>query len=382
MRVLHLMRTYGKHGGEQQISQLLGSNQREEIAEAFAFVFKDPECAALFAQRAPQLAQHTLWSRPQPTGLALRELLKLVPRLPLLQWRYFRLVSRIKPDACVVHGFQAAMVAWPTACWNRSIGHAYVHRITKKASRLAFAFRLLYRPFRVVAGNSSAVMQSLAPYANATKLLALDNGIDLEKFDRQRIGLPAASSFGEDAYVVISVGRLLPYKGQDILIDAVSSLLPKHPSLRLWIVGEGAARDALEKLVKALGTQSQVTFLGQRTDVPALLAQARLFVNASSWEGMSNAVLEGMASGLPSVVVDAPGVSECHVQGVTGLVVERNSQTIARGIAQLLADPRGAARMGRAARERVENQYSIEASRARYDRLYSYLMSKINGSKR
>lgn len=373
VRALHLMRTYGKHGGEQQLSQLFGANQRAEVEETFAFVFKDPECATLFAQRAPQLAQVALWSRPQPTGSAWRELLRLIPRLPLLQWRYFRLVAGMRPNVCVVHGFQAALVAWPTACWKRGVSHAYVHRITKGASRVAWAFRALYLPFRLVAGNSSAVMQSLAPYANARKLMALDNGIDLERFDRRRGELSAGEVLPNNADVVISVGRLLPYKGQDLLIDAVASLLPVYPRLRLWIVGDGASRDGLERQVRSLGIQAHVVFLGHRSDVPALLDRARLFANASSWEGMSNAVLEGMASGLPSVVADAPGVSECHVQGVTGLVVDRNPRALALGMAQLLEDPEGARRMAQAARERVEVHYSIAASRARYDHLYSCL---------
>jgi glycosyltransferase involved in cell wall biosynthesis len=371
--VLHLMRTYGKHGGEQQLSQLFGANQCAEVEEIFAFVFKDPECATLFAQRAPQLAQLVLWSQPQSTGSAWRELLRLIPRLPMLQWRYFRRVAETRPDVCVVHGFQAALVAWPTACWKRSMGHAYVHRITKGASRIAWAFRVLYLPFRVVAGNSSAVMQSLAPYANPRKLMTLDNGIDLEKFDRRRGALSTGEVLADNDDVVISVGRLLPYKGQDLLIDAVASLLPVYPRLMLWIVGDGASRGGLERQVRSLGIQANVVFLGQRSDVPALLGRARLFANASSWEGMSNAILEGMASGLPSVVADAPGVSECHVRGVTGLVVDRNPQALARGMAQLLADPEGALRMARAARERVEAHYSIAASRARYDHLYSSL---------
>ncbi len=367
------MRTYGKHGGEQQLSQLFGANQRAELEETFAFVFKDPECATLFAQRAPQLEQVVLWSRPQPTGSAWRELLRLIPRLPLLQWRYFRLVAGIRPNVCVVHGFQAALVAWPTACWKRGVSHAYVHRITKRASRVALALRALYLPFRVVAGNSSAVMQSLAPYANARKLIALDNGIDLEKFDQRRGGLSAGEVLPDNADVVISVGRLLPYKGQDLLIDAVASLLPVYPRLSLWIVGAGASRDGLERQVRSLGIQAHVVFLGQRSDVPALLGRARLFANASSWEGMSNAVLEGMASGLPSVVADAPGVSECHIDGETGLVVERSAQALAAAMAQLLTERERAQAMGRAARRRVQSVYSIEASRRRYDALYDGL---------
>lgn len=377
VRALHLMRTYGKHGGEQQLSQLFGANQRADVEETFAFVFKDPECATLFAQRAPQLAQFVLWSQPQPTGSAWWEFLRLILRLPLLQWRYFRLVAGMRPNVCVVHGFQAALVAWPTACCKGGVSHAYVHRITKKASQVAWAFRALYFPFRLVAGNSSAVMRSLAPYTNPRKLIVLDNGIDLERFDRQRREFSVEEVLPDNDDVVISVGRLLPYKGQDLLIDAVASLMPVYPRLRLWIVGDGASKELLKRQTRSLGMQAHVIFLGHRLDVPALLGRARLFANASSWEGMSNAVLEAMASGLPSVVADAPGVSECHVHGVTGLVVERTSRNLALGIARLLGDQKAAHLMAQAARERVEAHYSIASSRARYDHLYSSLKALV-----
>jgi glycosyltransferase involved in cell wall biosynthesis len=369
------MRTYGVHGGEQQLSQLFGANKRADIEEAFAFIYKDLECANLFQQRAPQLVQHTLWAYPQPTGLVLSELLKLIPRLPLLQWRYFQLVMKKRPHVCVIHGFQAAIVAWPTAFFCRKISSSYVHRITKKASKFAFFFRLLYWPFQLLAGNSKAAMLSLAPYTNPSKLLSLENGIDLEMFDRQQQGAPKRGTSSEEGYIIISVGRLLPYKGQDLLIDALALLVRKHPFLRLWIVGDGTSRQELEDQVHSLGIQSRVTFFGQRSDVPILLGQAQLFAYASSWEGMSNAVLEAMASRLPSVVADAPGVSECHVQGVTGIIVERNSQAIARGMEQLLTAPARGRLMGAAARERVEAQYTIATARERYDSLYQCLLS-------
>lgn len=373
MKVLHLMRTYGVHGGEQQLSQLFAANKNEQVEETFAFVLRDPDCATLFAKRAPWLAQVELWPRPQATGSAWCEFFNLIPRLPLLQWRFLRLVADLHSDVCVVHGFQAALVAWPAAFLGQKVKYAYVHRITKGASRIGWLFRLLYWPFSLVAGNSQAVMQSLAPYADERKLVVLDNGIDLEAFDRRRGVASLEALCIPDDEIIISVGRLLPYKGQDILIESVALLLSTRPMLKLWVVGEGISRKHLEDLVRSLGIEQHVFFWGQRSDVPVLLAQARVFVNASSWEGMSNAVLEGMAAGLPSVVANAPGVSECHVSGVTGLVVERDSKSLARGIEQLLAEPACALTMGREARKRIESVYSIAASRQRYDALYARL---------
>jgi glycosyltransferase involved in cell wall biosynthesis len=104
--------------------------------------------------------------------------------------------------------------------------------------------------------------------------------------------------------------------------------------------------------------------------------QADIFVNASTLEGMSNAVLEGMAAGLPSVVVDAPGVTECHVDGITGFVVRHNAQELATGIAKLLGDPGLSQRMGDAALLHVHTQYSMEACRKRYLALFGRLTGR------
>ena len=378
---LHVMRTYGEHGGEQQLSQLFGANHSFNVTETFAFVFKDEKCAALFQERAPKLKQFELWPKRQTVCSAWCELFKLLLVLPLIQWRYFQLVSRLQPDVCLAHGFQAALVVWPTAFLSQKVGYAYVHRITKKRTRLKWVFRLIYFPFKLIVGNSIAVTQSLATYASLRKLVAIQNGVDIEKFDQCRDQWVFRGDSSTDIDVVIVVGRLLEYKGQELLIQAIAFLITSYPRLRLWVVGDGPLRRTLENQARSLGIQKYVLFLGQRSDVHSLLGQARLFANASSWEGMSNAVLEGMASGLPSVVADAPGVSECHIHGVTGLVVDRNPRALAAGIARLLDDPESALRMAKAARERLEANYSISANRAKYDFLYSCLASRLTESR-
>jgi len=171
--------------------------------------------------------------------------------------------------------------------------------------------------------------------------------------------------------IIISVGRLLPHKRQAILIEAIAHLGPSFDSATLWIVGSGASRNALEQERQRLGVRERVVFWGHRADVPALLAQATIFANASSWEGMSNAVLEAMALGLPSVVADAPGVSECHVNGETGLIVSGASdqeltEQFSKALQTLLADPALQRRLGDSARARARERYSMEANRQRF----------------
>ena len=88
---------------------------------------------------------------------------------------------------------------------------------------------------------------------------------------------------------------------------------------------------------------------------------------------MSNAVLEAMALGVPSVVCDAPGVTECHAAGETGLVVEGDAGAIAGAIESLLGDPNRRVKMAEAARARIREHYSMEANRQRFLVLYAEL---------
>ena len=374
--VMHLMRTYGAHGGEQQLSQYFGADPRGDVSETFVFVYRDTECSKLFARRAPGLDQVELFPVAVATGAAWCEFVKLLPLLLFLQLRFFSLILRRRPAVCVVHGFQGALVAWPAAMAFRKTRWVYVHRITKSAMGSNRLFRLIYRPFDFLAGNSKAVTASLAPLTGSSRLITLDNGLDWRAFEaRAKAGIfsPVHKTSGT---VIVSVGRLLPHKGQAMIIDAFDMISNKFAKAELWIVGNGVEFEKLGTRAAASHAAKRIYLLGRREDVPSVLMQADIFVNASIWEGMSNAVLEGMAAGLPSVVVDAPGVTECHVDGITGFVVKYNLQELATGIAKLLEDPGLSQRMGDAALLHVHTQYSMEACRKRYLALFGRLTGR------
>jgi glycosyltransferase involved in cell wall biosynthesis len=277
----------------------------------------------------------------------------------------------------MVHGFQGALVAWPAAILCRDVRWGYVHRITKSATGSNPLFRLIYRPFVAMAGNSRAVTASLAPLTTSDRLVTLDNGLDLRRFEvRAAAGVEAPLPLSNGP-VLAAVGRLLPHKGQSILIDAFDRIADSFGDASLWIVGDGTEMENLRRRAAASPAAGRIHLLGRREDVPALLARADVFVNASSWEGMSNAVLEGMAAGLPAVVADAPGVTECHIDGVTGFVVARDADSLAASIARLLSDPELRQRMGTAARAHARERYSMEASRLRYLALFGRMTGRV-----
>ncbi|MGH8117400.1 MAG: glycosyltransferase, partial [Rhodanobacteraceae bacterium] len=161
------------------------------------------------------------------------------------------------------------------------------------------------------------------------KVVCIPNGIDTAKFavpSRPVAARPITGEFAPSGTVLtVSVGRLDAVKDQAGLVDAFDRLCrsgkPTVARLRLAIVGEGSERVNLEAQIATLGLAHQARLFGNRTDVPALLREADVFVLSSIAEGMPGAVLEAMASGLPVVATRVGGTGELVVDGETGMLV-------------------------------------------------------------
>jgi glycosyltransferase involved in cell wall biosynthesis len=122
--------------------------------------------------------------------------------------------------------------------------------------------------------------------------------------DLTTFGIPAGS------WTLVAVGRLSSQKGHDDLLEAVAPLMHERPQLHLLVVGEGPEREQLTQLASRLGISSQVHLPGWQADIPGILRSSQAFALPSRWEGMPNALLEALASGLPCIATDVEGVGE------------------------------------------------------------------------
>ena len=226
-----------------------------------------------------------------------------------------------------------------------------------------------YRPFRLVGGNSESVKESMNGMTKQSRLFTLPNGIPIEPLPEW------FDSKNNSTLVAVFVGRLIGIKCVSIILQAVSLALRKGINIELHIHGDGPDRFVLEKAVSELHIEDSVIFFGKTDGIRNTLLRANIFLFASEAEGMSNAVLEAMEAGLPSVVVDAPGVTECHVPDETAFIVARDPEAMACSIHKLARDPDLRLRMGQAARRRVKQEYSMAANRRRYLDLYQGLAS-------
>jgi glycosyltransferase involved in cell wall biosynthesis len=172
--------------------------------------------------------------------------------------------------------------------------------------------------------------------------------------------------------VLVNVGRQEFQKGQIFLLQAMTQLTHKWPTLKLLIAGrDGNASAELNNYYRQAKLNEQVHFLGHRDDVPDILAAADLFVFPSLYEGMPGAVIEAMALGLPIIASDiAPNREVAEAERNALFVEPMSASQLATAIDQLLADPDCAEQYGKESRQRFEKYFTLEQSAARMIDLY------------
>ncbi|WP_187232599.1 glycosyltransferase [Actinomadura sp. HBU206391] len=199
------------------------------------------------------------------------------------------------------------------------------------------------------------------------KLTVIYNGLPDSAFAP---AVPAA--IDTDLPVVLSVANLKRYKGHRYLLDAVARLRPGLPCT-LVLAGEGQERPALERQAGRLGID--VRFLGARTDIDRLLARADAVVLPSLHEGMSNAVMEAMAAGLPVVASDVGGTAELlRDRGV--LVPPADAAALAAALERVLTDRSFATRLGQSARAWSRAHLHVSTMVDRHVRIYGELLER------
>lgn len=297
-------------------------------------------------------------------------------------WRELRrrpaIVHFFLPEAYLVGAPLAALARVPARVMSRRSLNAY---------QASYPFvgaveKVLHRTMSAVLGNSRSVMRELTAQEGvpARKAVLIYNGVDLSRFAQPETRTVARAALGlaPDSLVLTIVANLIPYKGHSDLLEALSRAKGQLPShWRLLLIGRDDGIGAmLRQQVTALGLEGHVEFLGSRGDVPRLLAAADIGLLCSHQEGFSNALLEGMAAGLPMIATDVGGNGEAIADGMSGLLVPaRQPDALSSAILRLADDPALRGRLGQAARERVLRDFSLEACIDRYEALYRALIA-------
>jgi sugar transferase (PEP-CTERM/EpsH1 system associated) len=216
------------------------------------------------------------------------------------------------------------------------------------------------------------------------KIVQLYNGVDTLRF-RPRNGRRALDLGGcpvpEDAFVIGSVTRLEPVKNPQSTVRAFARLVRLLPEqgrrLRLLLVGDGSEKAAIVQLAAEEGIAQQALFAGQRDDIDRMLQGMDLFVLTSLNEGISNTILEAMATGLPVVATAVGGNGELVTPGTTGaLCASGDADALALAMRDYLQDAERVRQHGTAARRTAEQKFSLQAMVNGYDAMYQRVLAR------
>ncbi len=293
-----------------------------------------------------------------------------------------RIVRDRHIDIVHAHDYKTDVLAWLLHRTDKIIPLSTAHGWAGHSRRE----RLLYHPLdkqvlrlfpKVIAVAEDIRTELIRSGVKTDAVQTILNGIDHTRFtrDRSREGAIRQSlGIARDEFVVGSVGRLETEKRFDLLVDAFALLHAARGQLRLIVVGEGSLRTALDAQIDRLGLKGVCHLLGLRADVVDLHHAFDVFVQSSSNEGASNAVLEAMALETPIVATAVGGTAELVREGVDGLLVAAGSRdALADAIGDVLADRQAAAARVASARHRVETDLSFDTRMTTLEAVYSKL---------
>lgn len=371
--VMHLVYRFDTGGLENGVVNLINHGRRYRHA-----VVAMTEVAPAFSRRVQRddVGFHAL-HKPPGHGL------KVYPAL-------YRLCRQLRP--AVLHTRNLAPLECQAAGWAAGVP-ARVHGehgrdiddLDGSNKRHQWA-RRLYSPFvqRYVA-LSRDLEQYLTQQVGLSgrRIERICNGVDSDRFQPAPQRQPIAGSpfNAPGLWLAGTVGRMQSVKAQTVLAQAFVRTLQLQPALRerlrLVLVGDGPLRAEAQAILEAGGVADLAWLPGERADVPDVMRGLDCFVLPSLAEGISNTILEAMASGLPVLATAVGGNADLVEQGRTGVIVPAgNAEAMAAALADLASRPEAAAAMGRAGREAVLQRFSLRAMVAAYENLYDRLLAR------
>ena len=303
--------------------------------------------------------------------------------------RFYKLFRKLRP--AIVHTRNLAALEASAPAWAAGVpvrihgehgrdvsdpdGHNRTHQWVRRA----------YSPF--VSGYI-ALSKDLANYLTGRvgiaphRVAQLYNGVDAQRFHPPGSGrdiLPGCPFADPGLWLAGTVGRMMAIKDQLTLARAFIRALELSPAsretLRLVMVGDGPLKAEAERLLSQAGVSHLAWLPGTRNDVPEVLRGLNGFVLPSLGEGISNTILEAMASSLPVIATEVGGNGELVVSGKTGVLVPAGDvEAMARALLDQCADSERARALGQAGRVRVEQSFSMESMVAGYLDIYDSLL--------
>jgi len=373
MRIVHVITSLGLGGAERLLYDVLHQLSKKGDEHHVIF-FK----SGLYREKIEQLGI-TTHALPSITGSV----------GPMSYWRLKQLVRKLKPDLLHSALWSANIL---TRLVARSLSILVISDLHSDAGhhgwfRNWFDKKTAHIPARHIAvceAVRSAYIQNVidirdirGALAVAKRITVVPNGIDADMIATKK-GTRQRSEFGlrESDFVIGSVGRLEPIKSYDVLIGAFAAICARHGALKqrqpkLMLVGDGSQRAHLEKLVEEHEISDKVLFVGSYPDARSLYKLFDCFALSSTSEGLSIALLEALAAGLPVVVTNEGFKHEVITHGKEGFLVPIGDvPRLCLTLERLYEDTELARKIGAAGQDRVKKDFSLQNMADSYQTIY------------
>lgn len=308
-----------------------------------------------------------------------------------VHWRLAKLLRQLKPAIVHTRNLSALECQFVAAAAGvRARVHGEHGRDVFDLHGKNRKYNLLRKAARPLVTRYITVSKDLACWLGDTvgvdsaRITQIYNGVDISRFkphegSRVRLGPPGFMRGSE--FVIGSVGRMAEVKDFPTLIRAFVKLVKLVPNgrerLRLVIVGDGPTRAQCEELVRSKKAEHLIWLAGECEEVPEMMRAFDLFALPSLGEGISNTILEAMASGLPVIATHVGGNPELVEEGVTGLLVPpAQPDAMAQALLKYLENPVRIDIQGRTARLRAETRFSLEAMAREYLGVYDGVLGR------
>jgi glycosyltransferase involved in cell wall biosynthesis len=314
----------------------------------------------------------------------------LMTRIFGFNWRLYRKLIKIvrayRPHIIIAHGgdtfrYVAALKL------AKGMGPAIIYQfvscpIAKRFNIKGQISRLLFNTFDAIVCCGQVCRREFLNYYHLPqdKVISINTGINQSSFDgldyyRTRIEIRQTLGVSQKDMVLINVGGLSPVKNQMELITLVAALHETGIPVHLLIVGAGELKFKLDKEIKRFNLQDFVHLLGERDDVPSLLAASDLFILSSRTEAMALVLMEAGLAHLPSVAYNVGGVGDVIDDGRTGLLVPFGDfQRLLESVSALCRDQARRKEMGEAAYQKCRDSFDIRTISRQYEDLFHKLL--------
>ena len=313
---------------------------------------------------------------------------------PKTLFRLWRLFARLRPDIVHTRNVAALDATVPAALAGVPVRiHGEHGRDVDDLDGTNTRRQLVRRLYRPFIHQYITVSRDLAQYLQEkilvppSRVAQIMNGVDSSLFrpvGEHRDPVPHPGFCGPEHFVIGTVGRMQEVKDQVTLARGFVRLVQLMPGarerMRVVMVGDGPLRDRVRAVLAEAGLEQHAWLPGKRDDVARIMRSFDLFVLPSLAEGISNTILEAMATGLPVLATDVGGNRELVREGRTGTLVPRDDpESMARALRSYAESAELCRRQGREARRAIENEFGMEAMVSGYMKIYDDWLARNAG---